>query len=145
MSASTTSGLLILFVRGSMFEIQCLPCASYVFVVESVAGVPIKLLHEGVGQTVVVQLKNGEEYRGTLLEAEDTMNCQLKDVILTGRDGRISKLEQVYLRGGQIKLFVLPEALKNSSIFKKVQQISKAKKDNDMASRARGAKRQKVK
>ena len=43
------------------------------------AGVPIKLLHEGVGQTVLVALKNGEEYRGTLLEAEDTMNCQLKE------------------------------------------------------------------
>lgn len=108
-------------------------------------GVPIKLLYEGVGQTVIVQLKNGEEYRGTLLEAEDTMNCQLKEVILTGRDGRISKLEQVYLRGGQIKLVVLPESLKKSTIFKKVQQVSKAKKDNDLASRSRGAKRQKTK
>ena len=42
-------------------------------------GVPIKLLHEGAGQVVIVELKTGEAYRGTLLEAEDTMNCQLKD------------------------------------------------------------------
>ena len=44
-----------------------------------IAGVPIKLLHEGEGLVVIVALKNGEEYRGTLAEAEDTMNCQLKD------------------------------------------------------------------
>lgn len=43
------------------------------------AGVPIKLLHEGTGQVVIVELKTGEAYRGLLLEAEDTMNCQLKD------------------------------------------------------------------
>ena len=39
----------------------------------------INLFHEGVGQTVLVAMKTGEEYRGTLLEAEDCMNCQLKD------------------------------------------------------------------
>ena len=70
-------------------------------------------------------------------------------VILTGRDGRISKLEQVYLRGGQIKFVVLPEALKSSSIFKRVQQLSKAKKDTEATAgrgggRGRSAKRQKV-
>ena len=68
-------------------------------------------------------------------------------VILTGRDGRISKLEQVYLRGGQIKFVVLPEALKSSPIFKKVQQLSKAKKDTEATAggrgRGRGAKRPK--
>ncbi len=42
-------------------------------------GVPIKLLHEGEGHIVTVELKNGETYRGLLLESEDTMNCQLKD------------------------------------------------------------------
>lgn len=42
-------------------------------------GVPIQLLHEGEGHPVTVELKNGETYRGHLSEAEDTMNCQLKD------------------------------------------------------------------
>ena len=42
-------------------------------------GVPITLLHEGEGHVVTVELKNGETYRGLLSEAEDTMNCQMRD------------------------------------------------------------------
>jgi small nuclear ribonucleoprotein D3 len=33
-------------------------------------GVPVKLLHEGEGHIVTIELKSGEIYRGTLLEAE---------------------------------------------------------------------------
>lgn len=43
------------------------------------AGVPIKLLHEGEGHIVTVELKSGEIYKGLLIEAEDTMNCQMKE------------------------------------------------------------------
>lgn len=42
-------------------------------------GVPVKLLHESEGHIVTIELKNGEVYRGMLTEAEDTMNCQLKE------------------------------------------------------------------
>lgn len=42
-------------------------------------GVPIKLLFQGEGHVVTVELKNGEIYRGQLAAAEDTMNCQLKE------------------------------------------------------------------
>ena len=42
-------------------------------------GVPIKLLHEGEGHVVTVSMKTGEFYRGELVEAEDTKNCQMKD------------------------------------------------------------------
>ena len=37
------------------------------------------MLLEGEGHIVTVELKNGEIYRGLLVEAEDTMNCQLKE------------------------------------------------------------------
>lgn len=43
------------------------------------AGVPIKLLHEGEGHSVTVELKSGDIYKGLLVEAEETMNCQLKE------------------------------------------------------------------
>lgn len=45
----------------------------------SAAGVPVKLLHDGEGHVVTVELKNGEVYRGLLSDVEDTMNCQLKE------------------------------------------------------------------
>lgn len=46
-------------------------------------------------------------------------------VTMTGRDGRVSKLEQVYLRGSHIKLVVLPDVLKNAPVFKPVQKMKK--------------------
>ena len=42
---------------------------------------------------------------------------------MTGRDGRVSKLEQVFLRGGQIKFIVLPELLKSAPVLKKIQAL----------------------
>eukprot|EP01038_Epipyxis_sp_PR26KG_P003989 gene3989-5713_t len=86
-------------------------------------GVPVKLLHEGEGHIVTVELKNGEIYRGLLVEAEDTMNCQIKEVTMTARDGRIIRLDNVFLRGGQIKFIVLPELLKSAPILKKIQTL----------------------
>lgn len=49
---------------------------------------------------------------------------------MTARDGRVCRLENVFLRGGQIKFIVLPELLKSSPILKKIQSI-KAKKGGD--------------
>ncbi|DAZ93537.1 TPA: hypothetical protein N0F65_000153 [Lagenidium giganteum] len=92
-------------------------------------GVPISLLHEGEGRNVTVELKNGEIYRGNLEESEDSMNCQLSSVILTARDGQKQKLEHVYVRGSQIKLIILPDILKNSPLFGKVQAMKKPATD----------------
>ena len=42
---------------------------------------------------------------------------------VTARDGRVSKLEQVFRRGGRIKFVVLPDILKNAPIFKAVRDM----------------------
>mmetsp|Transcript_7855 Transcript_7855/g.7017 ORF Transcript_7855/g.7017 Transcript_7855/m.7017 type:complete len:122 (+) Transcript_7855:75-440(+) len=89
----------------------------------STAGVPIKLLHEAEGHVVTIELKVGDIYRGLLIEAEDTMNCQLKEVTYTARNGRVSKLELVFIRGGQVKFILLPDILKNAPILKKIQAL----------------------
>merc|ERR1712205_99564 len=82
-------------------------------------GVPIKLLHEAEGHTVTVESKTGEVYRGQLLEAEDNMNCYIGSVTMIAKDGRTSKLEQVAIRGSQIRFLILPDMLKNAPMFKK--------------------------
>ncbi|CAM9906035.1 unnamed protein product, partial [Phaeothamnion confervicola] len=87
-------------------------------------GVPIKLLHEAESHTITVEMKNGEVYRGLLDEAEDTMNCFLTGVTMTARNGRVSKLEQVYLRGSHVKYMVLPDILKAAPIFQGVQKMA---------------------
>lgn len=62
-------------------------------------GVPIKLMHEAEGHVVTVELKSGELYRGELHDAEDNWNCQLRDVTATARDGKVSQLDHVFVRG----------------------------------------------
>ncbi|ORX81263.1 Sm-like ribonucleo protein [Basidiobolus meristosporus CBS 931.73] len=82
-------------------------------------GVPIKLLHEAQGHIITIELKTGYVYRGKLFEVEDNMNCQLKEITVTARDGRVSQLEQVYIRGSHVRYFIVPDMLKNAPMFKK--------------------------
>mmetsp|Transcript_28902 Transcript_28902/g.59168 ORF Transcript_28902/g.59168 Transcript_28902/m.59168 type:complete len:111 (-) Transcript_28902:642-974(-) len=89
----------------------------------SSAGIPIKLLYEAEGMKVTVEMKNGEIYRGLLLTAEDTMNMSLSDVVRTARNGHVSKLPSVYLRGGGVRFVALPELLKNAPVFRKVVKL----------------------
>lgn len=84
-------------------------------------GVPVKLLHEAEGHIVTCETVTGVVYRGKLLEAEDNMNCQIIGVTCTARDGRVTKLEQVFIRGSQIRFLILPDMLKNAPMFKRMQ------------------------
>lgn len=108
----------------------------------STVGVPIKLLNEAQvslkywehfvmltvqGHIVTLELSSGQTYRGKLLEgmytigsrsalltdlAEDNMNVQLRDVTVTARDGKVTHLEQVYVRGSHVRLFIIPDMLR---------------------------------
>lgn len=81
-------------------------------------GIPIKLLHEAEGHIITLETSVGEVYRGKLLEAEDNMNCQMANVTLTSRDGRVMQVEQIFIRGSMIRFFILPDMLKNAPMFK---------------------------
>jgi len=96
----------------------------------STAGIPIKLLKEAESMKVTVEMKNGETFRGLLISSEDTMNMTLSDVIRTARNGQVSKLYSVYLRGGGIKLIALPDLLKSAPVF---QTVAKMKKKQEAA------------
>ncbi|MCJ1480144.1 hypothetical protein MMC06_000298 [Schaereria dolodes] len=41
------------------------------------------------------------------------MNVQLKDITVTARDGRVSHLDQVYIRGSHVRFFIVPDMLRN--------------------------------
>ncbi|KAG8237945.1 hypothetical protein J437_LFUL016290 [Ladona fulva] len=85
-------------------------------------GVPIKVLHEAEGHIVTCETNTGEVYRGKLIEAEDNMNCQMINITVTYRDGRIAQLENVYIRGSKIRFLILPDMLKNAPMFKRQGQ-----------------------
>ena len=40
------------------------------------------------------------------------MNVQLKDITVTARDGRVSHLDQVYIRGSHVRFFIVPDMLR---------------------------------
>ena len=105
-------------------------------------GVPVKLLHESLGHVITVELKTGQLYRGKLAEgeckmryvhrvrdidvlhlqpshlaAEDNLNIALKDITVTGRDGRVSQLDQVYIRGSMVRFFIVPDMLQNAPMY----------------------------
>ena len=49
--------------------------------------------------------------------AEDNLNISLKDVTVTGRDGRVSQLDQVYIRGSMVRFFIVPDMLQNAPMW----------------------------
>lgn len=61
-----------------------------------------------------MELKSGESFRGELHDAEDNWNVQLSNVTATARDGKVSHMEHVFVRGSQIRFLIIPDMLKNA-------------------------------
>ena len=79
-------------------------------------------------KTPQVELKSGETFRGDLAETEDCWNLQLRNVTSTARDGRVAHLDHVFVRGGRVRLLVVPEMLKHSPMFKRIADLSSSGK-----------------
>lgn len=75
-----------------------------------------------------VELKSGETFRGDLAETEDCWNLQLRNVTSTARDGRVSHLDHVFVRGGRVRLLIVPDVLKHSPMFKRIADLSSSGK-----------------
>ena len=101
---------------------------------------PYASLFNFLSHFLIFQMKNGEIYRGMLLSAEDTMNMTLSDVLRTARNGQISKLPSVYLRGSSIRFIALPDLLKNAPVFQKVTTM-KRKMEKETQQRQEGKQR----
>lgn len=80
-------------------------------------GNPVKLLHEAVGHVCTVELNTGEIYRGKLIEAEDSFNLQMTDITMTARDGQVSKMQRIFVRGSKVRFMIVPDMLKNAPMF----------------------------
>ncbi|XP_015792254.1 small nuclear ribonucleoprotein Sm D3 [Tetranychus urticae] len=83
-------------------------------------GIPIKVLHEAEGHIITVETTNGEVFRGKLIEAEDNMNVMMSQITATSRDGKVTSLETIFIRGSKIRFLILPDMLKNAPMFKKM-------------------------
>ena len=78
-------------------------------------------MHEAEGHVITCESATGEVYRGKLVEAEDNMNSQMSDVTVTYRDGRTAQLQNIYIRGSQVRFMILPDMLKNAPMLRKMR------------------------
>ena len=88
-------------------------------------GIPVKLLHEAEGHVVTVELKNGEILRGNMTDAEDNWNVQLSNVTATGRDGKVTHMEHIFVRGSRVRFVIVQDLLKNAPMFKRIDPANK--------------------
>ena len=51
----------------------------------------------------------------------------METVTVTSKEGKNSVLEQVYIRGSQIRFVIVPDMLKNAPMFTRIKQTSTGK------------------
>ena len=102
-------------------------------------GIPIKVLHEAKGLIVSVELKTGQTYKGKLLNIEDNMNMQLKEVTIVARDGQVTSTDTCFLRGSNIRFVVVPDNLRFAPLFKTASSNSSASRREKRARTVAGA------
>lgn len=78
---------------------------------EEDVGVPIKLLLECAGHKIKIVSVFGDTFEGLLVAAENTMNCHMSAVTLTKQNKSVSKMDNLYINGSQIKMIYLPDVL----------------------------------
>lgn len=67
------------------------------------------------------------------------MNCQMTQITVTYRDGRVAQLENVYIRGSKIRFLILPDMLKNAPMFKRQHKAGTAGRGKSAILRAQAA------
>ena len=60
---------------------------------------------------ISIETKGKRIFRGNLTFIEENMNCILENTILIDKDGKLSKFKSVFLRGSNIKIFIIPDVL----------------------------------
>ena len=107
-------------------------------------GVPLKLVHEAKNHVVTIESKEGELYRGHLVETDDTMNCLLENCHYTAADGRTTYFDRVFIRGSQIRFFIVPDMFKNAPMFNRVKNLARIKNESTLRAKARKIREQVV-
>jgi len=73
----------------------------------------IKILNDSRPFLISIETKGNKIFRGNLTSIEENMNCILENTILIDQNGKISKFKSVFLRGSNIKIFIVPDIFKN--------------------------------
>lgn len=69
------------------------------------------LLKDSKPFLISIETKGKKIFRGNLTFIEENMNCILENAILIDQNGKLSKFKSVFLRGSNIKIFIIPDVL----------------------------------
>lgn len=87
---------------------------------------------------MLVELKNGETYNGHLVNCDNWMNIQLREVICTSRDGdRFWRMPECFIKGSTIKYLRIPDEVIDMVKEETVQSKAKSKSGPGGARRGR--------
>jgi U6 snRNA-associated Sm-like protein LSm4 len=88
---------------------------------------PSMLLQSARKAPILIELKNGEAYNGTLVNCDQWMNICLSDVICTAPDGdRFWKLSECFIRGTTVKYIRIPDEVMEKSRAEQQRSAKKA-------------------
>lgn len=73
----------------------------------------LKILKDSKPYLISIETKGNKIFRGNLIFIEENMNCMLENTISIDSTGKISKFRSIFLRGSNIKLFIIPDTLKD--------------------------------
>jgi len=76
---------------------------------------PIDFLRMSASSEVTIYMKNGEMLKGILMSIDNYMNLRLKKACLTSKDGKGRSMEEVYIRGIEIKNIQLPDSVMDAA------------------------------
>lgn len=71
----------------------------------------VRFLMKLVSESVEIELKNGTIVSGTIVNVSPNMNTTLKNVKMTLKERDSIHLDQVNIRGNNIRFYILPDAL----------------------------------
>ena len=71
----------------------------------------VKFLMKLAGETVTIELKNGNVVIGTITSVDISMNTHLRAVKLQQKGKETQSLDHLTIRGANIRYYLLPESL----------------------------------
>jgi len=71
----------------------------------------VRFLMKLSSETVTVELKNGTQVHGTITGVDIAMNTHLKNVKMTIKNRDPVSLDQLSIRGNNVRYYILPESL----------------------------------
>ncbi|CAK4022625.1 Small nuclear ribonucleo Sm D1 [Lecanosticta acicola] len=70
-----------------------------------------RFLMKCTNETVTIELKTGTIVQGTITSVSPQMNTNLKNAKMTPKNGTQIALDQISIRGSEIRYYILPDSL----------------------------------